>query len=132
MAIACIIDDDPIQSLLVERMLYKQKLCKGLYVYTNGLEAITHLRAIVNDPALFPDVIFLDINMPVMDGWEFLEEFKGMGVEVKKKVRVFMLSSSIWQEDIDRANSYTEVSDYLLKPLSMSRLSEAMANANLF
>jgi CheY-like chemotaxis protein len=126
MEIACIIDDDPIQVLLAERMLYKQKLCKRLYVFRNGREALNNLKTIANDPAMFPDVIFLDINMPVLDGWGFLEEFKILKPQIKKNIQLFMLSSSVWQEDIDKAHNYPEVTDYLLKPVTMELLARTM------
>jgi CheY-like chemotaxis protein len=126
MSIACIIDDDPIQALLLERMLYKKKLCKRLYIFKNGLEALEHLKTIHLDPALLPDVILLDINMPVMDGWGFLEEFRNMKPRLGKKILLYMISSSIWQEDIDRAKSYSEVTDYIVKPVTMDELSNLM------
>ena len=126
MAIACIIDDDPIQVLLVERMLYTRKLCKRLYVFKNGLEALNYLKSIVDDLVLFPDVILLDINMPVLDGWGFLEEFKKLKPLIGKEITLYMLSSSIWPEDINRAKRYVEVNDFLVKPITLAQLTKTM------
>lgn len=129
MGIACIIDDDPIQALLLERMLHKQQLCNRLYIFKNGQEAFDHLKSLVSTPEQFPDVILLDINMPVMDGWGFLEEFKNMRPHIGKKILLYMISSSIWQEDIERAKSYSEVTDYIVKPVTMDELSQLMSKA---
>ena len=126
MDIACIIDDDPIQVLLLERTLCKQKLCKRLYVFKNGLEALNHLKAIIDDPALFPDIIFLDLNMPVLDGWGFLEEFKNLRSAVDKSVRLYIVSSSVWQKDIDKAKGVPEVTDFIIKPISINQLFRVM------
>ncbi|WP_423146486.1 response regulator [Rubrolithibacter danxiaensis] len=131
MGIACIVDDDPIQALIIERMLASQKLCKGLLVFKNGLEAIEHLKSIIDDINSVPDIILLDINMPVMNGWEFLEEFRRVKPRIGKKIILYMVSSSIWQEDIERAKGYSEVTDYIVKPVTMQELSRTIMQAEL-
>jgi CheY-like chemotaxis protein len=69
-------------------------------------------------PDALPDVILLDINMPIMDGWDFLEWFKEFKENLVKAIPIFMVSSSIDWRDIEKAKSYEEVIDYMSKPLT--------------
>ena len=73
--LACIIDDDPIFVFGIKKMMELSEFCNGFIVYKNGHEALNNLKAIVSSGGKIPDVILLDLNMPILDGWQFLEEF---------------------------------------------------------
>lgn len=66
---------------------------------------------------LLPDVIFLDINMPIMNGWQFLDEFKKMQNSIDKNITIYLVSSSFDDRDISRSKDYAEVTDYIIKPV---------------
>lgn len=98
------------------------KLCQNLLVYENGRVAIDGLRNFIDTQGDLPDMILLDINMPEMDGWGFLEEFISLKPHIEKEIIIYMVSSSIDDQDIQRANKYDEVSDYIVKPISRDAL----------
>ncbi|MCK0189432.1 response regulator [Arenibacter sp. F20364] len=123
----CIIDDDPIFVYGTKVLLnYNGSFCSTVIVHEDGKEALDSLTAMVKSGEQLPDVIFLDLNMPVMDGWEFLDEF--VRLPLKNKPRVYIVSSSIDNLDIEKANGYDIVKDFIVKPLSDSILADLFKN----
>lgn len=118
--IACIIDDDPIFVFGVKKIMKLINFCKSLMVFTNGEEALNNLKTIISANEKLPDVILLDLNMPVLDGWQFLEEFTKIRCE--KKIIIYLVSSSVDPEDLLKAKSYELVSDYIVKPVTIEKL----------
>tara|TARA_R110000764_G_scaffold134090_1_gene222177 strand:+ start:167 stop:553 length:387 start_codon:yes stop_codon:yes gene_type:complete len=101
----CIIDDDPIFVYGTKVLLnYNGSFCSTVIVHEDGKEALDSLTSMVKSGEKLPDVIFLDLNMPIMDGWEFLDEFIKLPMEYKP--RVYIVSSSIDNQDIEKANGY--------------------------
>ncbi|QLG44274.1 response regulator [Costertonia aggregata] len=96
----CIIDDDPIIVFGIKKMLSLVVEYNNLYTYKNGKLAIDGINGLLLNGMDAPDVIFLDINMPIMDGWQFLEEF--IALPLTKKVRVNIVTSSIDPVDKER------------------------------
>ncbi|MEO7531540.1 MAG: response regulator [Sediminibacterium sp.] len=125
--IVCLIDDDNIYQYTARVILESTGLAKHIQSFYNGNDAINFFT----DPKNFvletlPDVIFLDINMPVMDGWEFLEEYNKLQSRLPKPIVIYMVSSSVNSSDMQRSRSYKAVSDYLVKPVSRSKYQELM------
>lgn len=81
--IACVIDDDPIFVFGIKKIMEVIGFCKSLMVFRDGSEALNNLKAIISAKEKLPDVILLDLNMPILDGWQFLEEF--VKIPCKKK-----------------------------------------------
>src|SRR5690606_3191853 len=106
---AYIIDDDDIYIFGIKKLIQIKQLCKNLLVFNNGQEAIDHIKSINSPHEEFPDIILLDINMPVMDGWEFLDEYAKINPQLKKSTTIYMVSSSINPQDIERAEQAAEV-----------------------
>jgi CheY-like chemotaxis protein len=121
--LACIIDDDKIYVNLVKKIIEIKKLSKNLLIFKNGREALDHFKLILENATedVLPDIIFLDINMPVMDGWEFLNEFIKIKNNFEKKITLYVVSSSIDPRDLERAKSFNLVTDYLIKPIELKR-----------
>ena len=118
---ACIIDNNEIYVYGFKKLLSIKDLNIQVTDFSNGNEAITYLRD-PNNAADLPDIIFLDIVMPVMDGWEFMKEFEEIKSQLGKKISIYMLSSSIDSHDIDRAKNIASISDYIYKPVDIQQL----------
>ncbi len=109
------IDDDDINNLLSERLIGKHFPDTKCRTFIDAEEALNELQ---KNSTLKPDAIFLDINMPRMNGWEFLEEFE----KLKLPINVYMLTSSIDPRDQQKAHTYSFVKDFISKPLREERL----------
>lgn len=112
----CIIDDDPICVYGTKVLLnHNNYFGSNVLVYEDGYEALVNLTALVISGKSLPDVILLDLNMPVMNGWEFLDEFVKLPLEIKPQI--FIVSSHFELSQINKGNSYGIISDYISKPL---------------
>ena len=128
--LACIIDDDKIYVNLVKKIIEIKKLSENLLIYKNGKEALDYFKQIMEtatDEDKLPDIIFLDLNMPVMDGWEFLNEFIKIKNSLHKKITLYVVSSSIDPRDLERAKSFNLVTDYLIKPIELKKFEKIFA-----
>ena len=120
--ITCIIDDDEIYLFSVKKVLESNNLCDKVLEFRNGYEALTFLTEYQNDHLNLPDVIFLDLNMPVMNGWEFLEEFKKIRPAISKDISLYVVSSSVDRTDVEKAKASPAVNDYVTKPVTAAQL----------
>jgi CheY-like chemotaxis protein len=120
------IDDDSITNYVHEYLITEQINYKGNYHFCiNGLEAIEYLKelAINNEvESNFPDIIFLDINMPELNGFGFIEEFKKFPLNLVENTKIYILTSSLNESDKVKASKYKEVNGYLLKPIDATIL----------
>lgn len=121
---ACIIDDDPIFVFAAKRMMHLANFCERFLVFHNGKKALESLEPLMRNGDNLPEVVLLDLNMPVMDGWQFLDQF--IQIPTSKKVMVYIVTSSIDPEDLNRAKSYEVVSNYIVKPINLDMLTEIL------
>lgn len=121
--IACVVDDDPLYNFGIKKLFEYSSFAEQSLFYKNGQEAIDGLSEIIEKGLSIPNVILLDINMPIMNGWQFLEEFKNRGMDIHA-IQIFVVSSSINQDEINRANAYDCVNGYIFKPLTMDKIQE--------
>ncbi len=119
---AFIIDDYPLNLRIAEIIIKEHGFFNMVTSYLDADKALSHLVINQDCANYLPDVILLDINMPVMDGWQFLEKFETVKHLLKKEVRIFILSSSIDNRDIQRSKQYPSVKGFLSKPLSPDML----------
>ncbi len=117
-----LVDDNEIDNIINHKIIEANDFAAEILVFQTGLDSLNYLKDHENDIAKLPEIIFLDINMPVMDGFQYLEEFDKYSQMVKDKCRIIMLSSSISPKDIDRAASNIHVKKYLNKPLNIRYL----------
>ncbi len=112
-----LIDDNEIDNFINERMITSSHFSKEVIVKNSADAALDFLRGL-NQQADYPEIIFLDLNMPVKDGFEFLTDFELLPDEIKNTSKIVVLSSSISPDDINRASTNTHVFKYVNKPLS--------------
>lgn len=120
---AGIVDDDEIFTYGFKKLTAIKGLFDEILNFSNGKEAIDFLKDPQNGHRL-PDVLFVDINMPVMNGWEFNEAFEEIKSQLGKNITLYNISSSIDLEDIKRAKNNPIIADYLLKPIDERYLAE--------
>jgi len=122
----CIIDDDPIVVFGMRKMLDSFLRYANLYTYGNGKLALEGIQQLIHENEDLPDVIFLDLNMPIMDGWQFLEEF--ITLPITTKIRINIVTSSIDSADYKAWESYKAKTHHTLtynrKPIRRAELIE--------
>jgi len=128
--VICIIDDDDVYQYTMTRALKSDSLVKKILVFSDGEEALDFMIDNIASNDSLPDVIFLDINMPIMDGWQFLEEYVKLKPRVGKQITIYMVTSSVDPVDVDRAAKFSEISDYLVKPIQPDQIRELVAAMN--
>lgn len=118
--VACIIDDDPIFVFATKKLMQLTEFCNSFMVFHNGEEAINHLQPLLKAGEKIPDIILLDLNMPVMDGWQFLDAF--IEIPCSKTITIYIVSSSKNPSDFERARQYGQVNNYIIKPVTPEML----------
>ncbi len=121
------IDDDPITLMLCKKVISKASFSNEIITARNGEEALQYFNtikysSIENKSKKHPQLIFLDLNMPIMGGWEFLDHFNSASYEEFHAIKVIVLSSTINPEDLEKTKTYPMVIDFLSKPISITML----------
>lgn len=111
-----IIDDDPVFVLLFKKILRKLGKFETILNFENGQIALDALIEKENNNEPMPNIIFLDINMPVLDGWEFLKALEKYNF--KDKLNIYMVSSSIDSTEINKSKKHKYVKNFISKPIS--------------
>ncbi|MFP5078937.1 response regulator [Pedobacter sp. JCM 36344] len=119
-----VIDDDDINIFIIKKIVAKTGYNVEMVSKNNGQLAIDYLATLKDDPEKFPDLMLIDINMPVLNGWEFLKAYDEL--DSKLKSDMYMLSSSVYENDIEKAKTYKTIKGFISKPLSIERLSELL------
>lgn len=117
-----IIDDNKIDLYINSQAIMRSRFAKKILEYSSAVDALKYLRLHSNDLSHIPDVIFVDIYMPGMSGFEFMEAYDGLPEKIKKHARVYIISSSIDKQDINRAKADSNIVAFHEKPLSRTFL----------
>ena len=120
-----LIDDSESDNFIHKKRIEKTGVCDEVVVMFGGKEALDYLSTLGLDSKYpKPELVFLDINMPGMNGWEFLEEYKNLMEEMKANVVISMLTTSVSEQDSDMAASRPEIKSFENKPLTEDKLLE--------
>jgi CheY-like chemotaxis protein len=119
-----VIDDDDINIFIIKKIVAKTGYDVEMVAKNNGQLAIDYLATLEDGSEKFPHLMLIDINMPILNGWEFLEAYDQL--RLKQKPDMYMLSSSVYENDIEKAKTYQKIKGFISKPLSIERLSELL------
>jgi CheY-like chemotaxis protein len=122
-----IIDDDPMSSFYIKRLAELGELANIITIYDKAQWAIDYLLHHKKSIEHLPDIILLDIYMPEMDGWTFLEKYTEIKQNLSKNIDIYIISSSGHARDVSRARTFPEVKAYLQKPVTKDQL-KALVN----
>lgn len=123
--IIAVVDDDQIYRLTMNKLLQSTNLVDSVLEFENGKLILQYLQE-HNKTKQLPDIILLDINMPIMDGWGVLEGYKKILPTLSKQPKIYMVSSSSHEEDMAKVRLYNFVSDYIVKPIRRDGLLELL------
>lgn len=128
-----LIDDDPMVRKVNSFLVQKACLSKRTTSLANGLEGIEFLEKVcLEESDYFPEVILLDIHMPFMSGWDFLDEFTARYADSHPTTKIIMVSASVDPNDILKAYSYHSVISFLQKPLELKELEDLKWDKHLY
>ena len=119
-----LVDDNDADNFFHKLVISELHVVDNIQVAETGLEAINYLK---KENAIIPQLIFLDINMPRMNGWEFLEEYKNLAPAQKAEIVIIMLTTSVNPEDKEHAEKIKEVNGFETKPLTAEKLNGILA-----
>lgn len=120
-----IVDDDEVSNFVCTSTIEQAGISNDIIAFLTARDALDFIeQAIANAVELLPDLILLDINMPVMNGWDFMEAYKKLMPTINKNIVIIILTSSVYQKDKEKAGTYAEISDFASKPLDTSVLLE--------
>lgn len=121
-----IVDDDRITVYGIKKMLSSLDICNTIETYENGKKAIEAIKLALANKDTLPEIIFLDLNMPIMDGWQFLEEF--ISLPLKKRVRINIVTSSIDPSDLQKWENFKTRThhhiEYHNKPIRRKKIAQ--------
>jgi CheY-like chemotaxis protein len=124
-----VIDDDIIYQTIINKLIQKSGVFSTHSSFMNGKEALITMNNILEEEDnCLPDIILLDINMPVMDGWEFMEEITRIKSKINKHIFIYIVSSSIAMEDRNKSKTFTDIMGYIPKPISVNDLITIASN----
>lgn len=124
--LVCIVDDDPTHVFITKKYIQLSGHVEKILVCINGKDAFDTLQKLITNKETLPKIIFLDLNMPIWDGWQFLDEFTKIPTE--ETITIYILTSSNSDEDNEKAKQYSLTSNYLIKPISQSQLKDILAD----
>lgn len=112
-----IIDDDSIFVFVLKKLLQKNDIFNRIEDFQNAHDVLNILS---QNKETLPDIILLDLNMPIVDGWQFLDQIEK--IPHKERLNIFIMSSSIDSNDIEKSKNYTTVKDFISKPINHDKL----------
>ena len=118
-----VVDDDKVHHFIIKKLLEKNNIQVNPVFFENGFDALCALNERLRNGENLPEVILLDINMPVLDGWQFLEEFKELPEEIIAKMTLYIVSSSEDYFNTEKIQQFKIlIEDFFVKPMTSDRI----------
>lgn len=125
-----IIDDDEINNFIAKKLIDKTEFKANINTFLNGETSLSFLKTGINNETELPDIIFLDLNMPIMNGWEFLDLYQTEVLPfINKKPIINIISSSVYNNDMLKAETYSFINKFVSKPLTVDKIKEMLHQA---
>jgi two-component system chemotaxis response regulator CheY len=124
-ALVSIIDDDAIFQFTTKKVIESSLIVDTILQFQDGQDAIDYFLKNKTNPDKIPDLVFLDLNMPYLDGWQFLDQFTANKF-TKELITIYICTSSTSQSDFDRFAKYSQLDGYLIKPITKKELTETL------
>lgn len=119
-----LVDDDEIFTYIIKKIIEESELAEQINIFSNGRDGINFLNEVAENESLLPKVIFLDLNMPQLDGWGFLDEYIRLKPKLCKKINLYVITSSISPFDFKKSKEYSDITDFIIKPLAKEKFLE--------
>lgn len=126
-----LIDDDPATNFLHKFVLQKESCAENIVAFQSAEEALEYIKETVRNGFHYPELIFLDINMPRKNGWEFIEEYNKISNQNKLSKIVVMLTTSLDPKDREKAESIKDINQFLSKPLTSDKIHQVLDSFDL-
>jgi two-component system, chemotaxis family, chemotaxis protein CheY len=122
----CIVDDDELFQFVMRQHFERMELVEQIHKFTDGEQALSFIKDHLDKPDELPELILLDVNMPYMDGWQFMREYVKLELPVDKPIKVYILTSSTHDTDLQKAKEFPQLAGYLVKPISKSVIKQIL------
>lgn len=122
-----VIDDDQVFQLIIKKQIEMNNFECEILSFFNGQEAFDFFQKNVENDEALPELVMLDVNMPVKNGWDFLQDYQTLPSEMRSKIKLYMVTSSVIQSDIDKANDNENIISFVSKPITNEKLTEIFA-----
>lgn len=121
-----VVDDDSVNNLICRKVIRHLFPKADVVTFTNPETALTYIKSTYANSSGNETILLLDLNMPILSGWDFLEVFEDFDANIKGQVKIYILSSSIDQNDKDCAANNKNISGYIEKPLTKENIGKVV------
>jgi CheY-like chemotaxis protein len=125
-----VIDDDEMYVRSVKKLLERVKFTDRTVYFENGDVALNYFDQWINQSNLLPDLILLDLNMPITNGWQFIREFKKLKLRINKPITIYIISGTESEDEINKVKAIEEITDFVCKPVTVNTLTEILSRFN--
>jgi two-component system, chemotaxis family, chemotaxis protein CheY len=124
-SIVSVIDDDDLFQFIMKKLLIASRVVDLILPFPNGKDAFDYFQENKHFEDSLPDIVFLDIKMPIMNGWQFLEKFSKVSY-AKKHIRIYICTTSVNSKDEEISRQFSLLSGYFIKPISRDQIEEVL------